>query len=140
MTNLNSISLDHNWRYFPMEDTDSVYGASELDESSWGVLPTLSDYPRDVIAYSGSLNLRRTFDLQPIGDVCLRYHLHLATAPAGTQIFINGWHAGTTQADKSLISDVTDYVTLDGNVLLLKLTRKGDLHGLMLQPIPCEKQ
>ena len=138
MTNFNPIPLDHDWRYFPLEDIDETYGASELDESSWGVLPTLVDYPRDVIAISGSLNLRHTFNLEPIGEVCLRFNLHLAAAPTGTQVFINGWHAGTTEAGKSLISDVTDYVTLEGNVLLLKLTRKGDLHGLILQPVPCE--
>lgn len=138
MTNLNMIPLEHDWRYFPMEDMDEAYGASELDDSSWGVLASLPEYPRDVMSFYGKLNLRHTFDLEPIGDVCLRFFLRLETAPTGTEIYVNGWHAGTTQAGKSLISDVTDYVTLEGNVLLLKLTRKGDLHGLSLQPVPCD--
>ncbi|MEZ4671613.1 MAG: hypothetical protein R3E39_27230 [Anaerolineae bacterium] len=140
MTNLNPISLDHDWRYFPMEVMDEAYGASELDESSWGVLPDLADYPRDVIAFYGSLNLHHTFDLEPIEEICLRFHLHLTIAPAGTQVYINGWHVGTAQSGKPLLSDVTDFVTLEGNVLLLKLARKGDLRGLTLHPVPCEDQ
>ncbi len=135
---MNPISLDTNWRYFPTEVIDPIYGATELDESSWGVLPQISDYPRDLIAYSGTLNLRHTFDLEPIHDVCIRYHLHLIIAPVGTQVFVNGWHIGTFQAHQSLTADVTDYVTLEDNFILLKLSHRGDLSGLSLEPVPCD--
>ena len=135
---MNSISLESDWRYFPTEEVDAAYGASELDESSWGVLPQLADYPRDLIAVSGTLNLRRTFDLEPIGDVCLRFHLHLDRAPIGTKVFMNGWHLGTLQSTEPLQADITDYVSLEDNFVLLKLTHSGDLHGLSIQAIPCE--
>jgi hypothetical protein len=135
---MKSIALETDWRYFPTEVMDAAYGASELDESSWGVLSQLADYPRDLIAVSGTLNLRRTFDLEPIGDVCLRFHLHLERAPIGTQVFVNGWHLGTLQSTGSLESDITDYVSLEDNFVLLKLIHSGDLHGLSIQPVPCE--
>ncbi len=133
-----TLSLESNWRYFPTEVMDAAYGASELDESSWGVLPQLPDYPRDLIAYAGTLNLRRTFDLEPIGDVCLRFHLNVDRAPIGTQVYVNGWHVGTFQAGEPLSADVTDYVSLEDNFILLKLIHSGDLHGLSIQPVPCE--
>ena len=132
------ISLETDWRYFPTEVMDAAFGASELDESSWGILPRLADYPPDLIAISGTLNLRRTFDLEPIGDVCLRFHLDLKGAPIGTQVYVNGWHIGTFQTADPLHADVTDYVSLEDNLLLLKLSHSGDLHGLSIQPIPCE--
>jgi hypothetical protein len=135
---MNVFSLESDWRYFPTEVIDAAYGASELDESSWGVLAELADYPRDLIAVSGTLNLRHTFDLEPIGDVCLRFHLHLDRAPVGTQIYVNGWHLETIQAAEPLESDITDYVSLEDNFVLLKLTHSGELHGLSIQPVPCE--
>ncbi len=135
---MKTVHLDHDWRYFPTEDLDPAYGASQLDESSWGVLNDLKDVPRDVVAFYGTLHLKKTFDLEPIGEVCLRYHLHLESAPPATQVFVNGWHVGTTQAEKALVSDVTDYVTLEGNVILLKVSRKkGDIGAVYLLPIPC---
>ncbi len=134
---LKSISLETDWRYFPTELMDAIFGASELDESSWGVLPRLADYPHDLIAVSGTLNLRRTFDLEPIHDVCLRMYLDLKHAPTGTQVYVNGWHVGTVQTAGTLHTDVTDYVSLEDNLLLLKLTHSGDLNGLSIQRIPC---
>ena len=135
---MNNISLETDWRYFPTEVMDAAFGASELDESSWGLLPQLADYPRDLIAVSGTLNLRHTFDLEPINDVCLRFHLALKRAPIGTQVYVNGWHVGTIQTADPLRVDVTDYVSLENNLLLLKLIRPGDLYGLSIQPLPCE--
>src|SRR6185369_14075686 len=107
------IPLETDWRYFPTEVIDAAFGTSELDESAWGVLPQLADYPRDLIAVSGTLNLRHTFDLEPIGDVCLRFYIQLDRAPIGTQVYVNGWHIGTVQAADPLHADVTDYVSLE---------------------------
>ena len=132
------ISLETDWRYFPTEIMDAAFGASELDESSWGVLPKLADYPHDLIAVSGTLNLRRTFDVEPIGDVCLRFYLDLQHAPVGTQVYVNGWHIGTLQAGETLHTDVTDTISLEDNLILLKLMHSGDLSGLSIQPVPCE--
>src|SRR5258705_5220062 len=123
---MDSISLETDWRYFPTEVIDAAYGVSELDESSWGVLPKLADYPRDLIAISGTLNLRHTFNVEPIGDVCLRFYVDLQYAPIGTQVYVNGWHIGTLQMFEPLHADVTDYVSLEDKLLLIKLTRAGD--------------
>lgn len=135
---MNTLNLESDWRYFPTEVMDAAYGASELDESSWGILSQLADYPRDLIAVSGTLNLRRTFDLEPIGEICLRFYLQLDHAPIGTQVYVNGWHLGTVQSTEPLNADITDYVSLEDNLILLKLTHSGDLGGLSIRPIPCK--
>ena len=135
---MKSIPLDADWRYFPNEVMDAAYGVSELDESSWGVLPNLADYPHDLIAVSGTLNLRRTFDIEPIADVCLRFFIDLQHAPKGTELYVNGWHLGTHQNDEALHADVTDTVSLEDNLILIKLTHSGELSGLSLQSVPCD--
>jgi hypothetical protein len=138
MNKLSAIALDQDWRYFPTEEMDPAYGTSLLDESSWGVLAQVEDFPRDVAQFYRELHLRREFDLEPIGDQCLRFHLMVDEAPRGTQFYINGWYVSTL-GDSSLVSDVTDYVTLEGNVLLLKLTSaRGTFKRLRLQPVPCD--
>jgi hypothetical protein len=138
MANLNPIPLEKDWRYYPTEDVDPAYGSSELDEASWGVLNALSAWPRRLLAQADTLHLRHTFDLEPITDICLCYLLHVETAPAGTTVFVNGWHVGTIEPGKALVSDVTNYVSLENNVILLKMTKKADLQGFWLQPVPCE--
>jgi hypothetical protein len=140
MANLNPIPLESDWRYYPTDDIDPTYGSSELDEASWGVLNDLGAWPRDLLPRYDTLHLRQTFDLEPIGDVCVRYVLYVDAAPEGTTVFVNGWHAGTAQAGKALISDVTDYMTLENNMILLKVSKTGVLRGVWLQPVPCEEQ
>lgn len=139
MVSLKPIPLDDDWRYFPTEDLDPTYGASELDESSWGALARLADAPREVIAFYGTLNLRRRFDLEPMLDQCVRYELHWAAAPEGAQVFINGWQVGVVRAaGQPLVSDVTDFVSLEDNLILIRLGRKkGEFGALWLLPTPC---
>lgn len=132
------LSLDTDWRYFPTEGMDAAFGASELDESSWGVLPNLSDYPRELIAAPDTLNLRRSFDLEPMGDMCVRVYLNLTIAPKDTQVYVNGWHAGTFQMGEPFHADVTDYVSLEDNLVLVKISRRGELGGMGIEPVPCD--
>lgn len=138
MANLKQITLDTNWRYFPTEVMDEAFGTSALDESSWGTLAQLAAWPREVLSFYGELHLQHTFDLEPIGDVCVRYQLHLEATPAETSVFVNGWQVGTMQAGQSLTVDVTDYVTLEANLILMKVSKKGDIGAIWLQPVPCD--
>ena len=138
MTNFNPILLETDWRFYPTDDTDPAYGSSQTDESSWGILDSLTKWPRDLLSRYETLHLQKTFDLEPITDVCVRYRLHIDAAPEHSAVYINGWHVGTVQAGKALLSDVTDYVTLEDNLILLKVSRKGTLQGVRLQAVPCD--
>jgi hypothetical protein len=131
------LELDRDWLVFPPADPDPAYGASVLDDSTWDALDNVNAWPADRLAYSGVVQIKREFDLEPIGELCLRFLLHLDQAPAGTQVYVNGWHAGTTEAGKALITDVTDTITLEANLLHLKLSRRGALGGLRLAAVPC---
>ncbi len=139
MTALTPIVLNTDWRSYPPEEIDPVYGASQLDESSWDIISTLSDWPRHLLGHNGTVHLRRKFDLEPIGDVCLRFMLRLEAAPDGTAVYVNGWHAGTIQQGQPLTSDVTDYVMLEGNVLLLNVTEPGRFGEVQLRRVPCDQ-
>jgi hypothetical protein len=86
-----------------------------------------------------ALHLRYTFDLEPIGEVCLRFFLHIESAPSGTTVDMNRWRVGLTQVGQSFIADVTDFVTLEDNILLLQGDQPGDIGPVWLERIPCEK-
>lgn len=134
MKSLRSVFMDQDWRYYPTEDSDPVYGSSQSDESSWGIVSSISELP----SVPGVLHLRHQFDLEPINDVCIRYWFHIDSSPEKTAIYINGWHVGTTQGVGELAADVTDYVSLEANVLLLKIIKKGGSGRIWLQPVRCD--
>jgi hypothetical protein len=129
--------LDTDWLVYPPADTDAAYGVSVLDDSTWDSVATLAEWPVDRLAYGKGVQLKRHFDLEPIGEVCLRFVLQLDQAPAGTRVYVNGWHVGTTQTGQALTADVTDAVTLEGNLLHLKLSRRGALGGLRVVAMLC---
>lgn len=85
------------------------------------------------------LHLSYSFDLDPIGEVCLRFFLHIDSAPAGTTVAMNRWQVGISQIGQPFIADVTDYVTLEDNVLLLKVNQPGTFGAVWLERVPCEK-
>lgn len=138
MTNFNPTSLEYDWRYFPPEDFDPSLGSSELDESSWGVLNTLSDWPQDLLYQADAVYLSRVFNVEPIADVCARFLIYVPAAPEGTTVFVNGWLAGVIQNGQELVADATDHLMLEGNQILVTLSARGDLYGIQLQPVPCE--
>jgi hypothetical protein len=138
MAHLPVIDLNRDWRFLSADDIDPAYGVSALDESAWGVLPALADFPREAIGYDRPLNLQRRFDLEPIGEVCLRYVLEVANAPARTAISINGWRVATSSGDP-LTVDVTDQVTLEDNLILLQVfSKRGALDGVRVFAVPCD--
>jgi hypothetical protein len=92
-----------------------------------------------VIAADGGYELRCAFSLDPITDMCVRYVLHIASAPENTQIYINDWLAGIFQK-QSFAADVTDHVWLENNVLVLRIFRRYSFGPIYLQPVPCPVQ
>jgi hypothetical protein len=133
------ISLDADWYYFPTADRDEVYGGSELDETSWDALPMLQELSLDVLRFYGYLHLKRRFDLEPIGEVCVRLYLEISALPPGADVYVNGWHVGQGDGQHSLRADVTDYVSLENNIMLIKLKRKAaPLGTVVIRSVPCE--
>ncbi len=137
MTIPSPLQLDADWLVYPPADADPAYGTSLLDDSTWDSLQSVSDWLVDRLGSSDGVQLKRRFDLDPIGEVCLRFVLQIDAAPVGTQVYVNGWHVGTTDAGKTFSSDVTDTVTLEANLLHLKLSRRGQLGGVRLVAILC---
>ncbi len=99
---------------------------------------TLADWTQHSFAQGETVELRQVFDLEPIGEVCLRFFLHIEAAPDDTTVKMNAWDVGMIQDGQSLIADITDYVTLDDNVLLLTVCQNGIFGEVRLERVPCE--
>jgi len=123
--NLQAISLNADWYY------------SSLDTLEWKAVPLVKQWPQNMLASHGVIHLQRTFDLEPITDMCIRYHLYLESVPAGTEIFVNQVLIGTVDKSGSLRTDITDNVSLENNVLLLKIRQTGGIRGVRLELVPC---
>ncbi|MBZ0290607.1 MAG: hypothetical protein K8I30_23485 [Anaerolineae bacterium] len=104
-----------------------------FDPISLDLLPVTSH-----VQSGGSIHLQCTFDLDPIGEVCLRFVLHIDAAPVGTTVDLNRWHMSITPENQPFIADVTDFVTLEDNVLLLQLRETGMVGAVWLERVPCE--
>jgi hypothetical protein len=117
MKTFEPISLDNHWQLNTERDSFSL--------SDW-------------LLQHGMVELRRMFDLEPIGEVCLRFYLHVDAAPGGTAVSMNGHEVGTVQAGQSFAADVTDDLTLENNLLLLKVSQRGVFASVWLERIPCD--
>jgi hypothetical protein len=124
MTALPAISLDDDWQY-----------STGNEDADWHSLPALEQWQSPFLA-GDRLYLRRSVYLYPT-EICVRYLLVLNSAPEDTDVFVNGWHVGTTRGD-SFRANVTDQVTLEENVILLKVSQPGRFAPIYLQPIACE--
>jgi len=103
------------------------------------VLRTLTDLPFQPGENSAAISLTQRFDLEPIGDVCVRFWLHIDAAPEATLVKMNGQAVGMVQSEKPFTTDVTDYVTLEDNVLLLEVKQGGRFGEVWLERVPCEE-
>jgi len=89
-----------------------------------------------------SLVCRRRFELAPV-DFCARYLLHVDAAPGPLTIILRGEVVAHNVAAGALV-DVTDFVSLDDNLLELRvdsdaMLREGRFGGVWLQAVPCEE-
>lgn len=123
LTDLPPIILNCRWQY-------------STDGAAWFPLSALTHWPPPLLTLSGTVFLRRSVFLTP-ADICARYWLALETAPAGTEVFVNGWRVGTTDGTP-FRANVTDQVTLDDNVIELTVRQPGAFGQVVLQAEPCE--
>ena len=83
--------------------------------------------------------LTRTFDVPPILDVCLRFDLHIRAAPGVIVLYINGRRLGKVVGSQPFVFDVTDYTTLEDNLIGLRLDcgSTGAFGDVFLKAEPC---
>ena len=102
------------------------------------VLPRLSHWTPRSLAQGEKVELRQVFDLEPIGEVCLRFLLHIEAVPDERTVSMNSWDVAVGESGQGLVADVTDYVTLEDNVLLLTVNQNGIFGEVRLERVPCE--
>ena len=79
---------------------------------------------------------RRRFALTPL-DFCARYWLHVESAPGPLTVVLRGEVVAHGIAAGTPV-DVTDFVSLDDNLLELSTPAEGDLGAVWLQALPCD--
>jgi len=101
-------------------------------------LGTITDWPGlefpDCIAW-----VWRTFTLEPT-DLCVRYYLYIDSMPKVALIAINDHKINPLTTPPPYKLDVTDYVTLDENVIGFRVTGADGAFGhVHLQPVACDE-
>jgi hypothetical protein len=120
-----------------MNDFDPIILNSNWLINGAHSLPSLVDCHLD-LAEDVTVELQKMFELEPIGEVCLRFFLHIEAAPNDTTVTMNGWDVGKVSSGQPMVADVTDFVTLEDNVLLLIVNQKGRFGEVWLARVPCE--
>lgn len=103
-------------------------------------VPSLAGWTFDAYrSDSGTARLEHSFVLKQT-EICVSYVLHVDSAPAATQIYVNGEHVGDYAENRPLELDVTYQVALGENTLVFVVAggAVGGFEGVRLQPVPCD--
>jgi hypothetical protein len=136
MAALPAISLDDNWFYQHFSPAHNTEGAIWVDGRR-GPLSILSDWS-GLEDPQGVAWLTRSFTLMPT-DTCVRYYLHVVALPGVERITINDHEINLPTRHPPFRFDVTDFVTLGGNLIGFYAAGTGAFGHIHLQPIPCDK-
>lgn len=140
MADLQQISLDTNWQYhFAIQSED--YSSVIADNATWDSM-SFTEFPLLDISPSGILWLRKQFDLNPT-ETCVRYFLQCDAIAYPMTIYLRGQMIAQYDDNVGLDIDITDYVSLDDNLLVLAMHLDGHTNDiqqaeLVLQPIYCD--
>jgi len=82
--------------------------------------------------------LTTRFDLEPIGETCMRYELRIAAAPNPVIVFVNGRRLGRL-TDFPIAIDITDFVTYEDNLIGISVAydTPGQFGSVEIVGIPC---
>jgi hypothetical protein len=140
MVQISKFLLNTNWRYCYATKSED-YSSVTVDDSDWDLV-AFTDIPISKMSPHEVIWLRKRFDLTP-AEACLRYFLRYEGRAFPMTIYLRGQAIAQYDKNSVLDVDVTDYVSLDDNVLVLAIRFKGqgiDLQQaeLFLQPIFCD--
>jgi|GEM_PF-1866632 len=140
MLQLQQISLNTNWQYHFADQSDD-YSSVTHKNSNWD-WTTLTDFPPAEVSAHYGLWLRKSFDLHPT-EACVRYFLCCDVMAYQMTIYLRGQVIVQCERGDVLDVDITDYVSLDDNVLVLAIRLDGQTIDaqpteLYLQPIYCD--
>ena len=138
MAELQKVSLNTNWQYRFAPESDN-YSSVTMDDSDWS-LTDFADIPIMNTSLHNILWLRKCFDLLPT-DACVRYFLRSHGHVYPMTVYLRG--QAIVHCDGVLDVDVTDYVSLDDNILVLAMRLEGQTLdtaqvALYLQAIYCD--
>lgn len=138
------VRLEHGWQveYFELEPSLYEWAAAAQPVPRLGGWRCTGRYDE---GWAAMLQVR--FNLLP-ADICVRYMLHIERAPGTITLYVNGRRMGEIDGSQPFVFDVTDYVVLEANVIMMRVaceaacadcSDQGSTFGrVWLQPVPCE--
>ncbi len=140
MTNLPKISLDEKWLY-QFATTDDDFSMPTIDDSDWE-WTTFTSIAVPKVSPPEIIWLRKRFELNP-AEACIRYFLRCDDGAYPMKVYLRGEIVAESGNDSYIDVEVTDYLSLDDNVLAIAIyASKWDLDPqdseLYLQPIFCD--
>lgn len=134
------ISLNEDWRYYYTTQNDD-FSQSAHDDSEWEWL-SFNELSNIELSPSGVVWLHKRFTLNP-SEACIRYFLRCEKGLYPMEIYLRGKLIAKTKNDESIDIEVTNYLSLDDNVLVLAIEAEKwnpmlGQSGLYLQPILCD--
>lgn len=140
MEQLQKILLNARWQYYESTETDDYLNV-KLDDSHWEWTSTFSELPISNRAETDVLWVRKRFELTPT-DACVRYFLRCTGCVYPMTVHLRSQVIAQVD-DMGLDVDVTDYVSLDDNLLTLAIRFNRQIENtkpleLYLQPIYCD--
>lgn len=130
------ISLNDNWKadYFELEPDLFEFGADAepvADLSTWTCGGRYDE--------TWGATLQRTFNLE-VAEICVRYQLSIERAPGIVILYINGRRMGVIDGSQPFSFDVTDYVTLEDNLIVFRVECRSSASfgAVTLLQFPCE--
>lgn len=141
MTTLPKISLNEKWRYHNTADAQN-YAAVNVDDSDWE-WTLFTELPISSIPASTTVWLRNRFDLLQTEE-CVSYFLRCDYCAFPMKCYLRGKLIADVPARAALDFEITDFVTLDDNLLVVSIQADAKLveaqtNELYLQPIFCQE-
>jgi hypothetical protein len=104
------------------------------------MVPSLIDWRRgEHQKRAGFAELQRSVYLEPT-EVCISYVLHIDSAPGKVVLNVNGRRLGHFDGRQPFTFDITDYVALEDNTIVLRVdcSARGRFGAIYLEQMPCE--
>jgi hypothetical protein len=135
MNPIPTLSLDLNWKCAYFHGDPPPY-----DVFVPMPVGSLSGWSPNVSPHSGLVaHLFHLFYLEPT-DFCVRYRLHVESAPGVVKLVINEREMGEFDGAYPFVCDVTDQVRLEDNLIYFQVacSARGKFGAVYLEQVPCE--
>ncbi len=122
------LTLDSNWVYCFTQNNKPDLSTSPSTDSAWIPLPNIGDWAVGTTVEYGVDWFKRSVLIEPT-NTCVAYFLCVENVPGETSIYVNGKQVAEIQVHSSCRLNVTHFVALGVNEIILKVMCKSHTPG-----------